>query len=193
MVLLSEIVQTFILADFCYYYVKIVVNGQLLVSLPPDFEVSLAYESDDFVPPGVVSPTFAQYAVSSLTDASVKYSGRNLSSPIKASLHFSLCRSGIFSLDRVDAVIEVSEWVKIPKKKLTVENSTSEFPNITVEGSPQNVSEETADNLNSEGGLNITDSSVDNQNSTDLIVFQHVLGANSEMNLLYLCKDKFEQ
>ncbi|KAL8102030.1 hypothetical protein AgCh_033802 [Apium graveolens] len=35
MVLLSEIVQTFILADFCYYYVKSVVNGQLLVSLPP--------------------------------------------------------------------------------------------------------------------------------------------------------------
>ncbi|XP_059626241.1 uncharacterized protein LOC132269167 [Cornus florida] len=35
MVLLSEIVQTFILADFCYYYVKSVLNGQLLVSLPP--------------------------------------------------------------------------------------------------------------------------------------------------------------
>ncbi|XP_057473391.1 uncharacterized protein LOC130761837 [Actinidia eriantha] len=35
MVLLSEIVQTFILADFCYYYIKSVVNGQLLMSLPP--------------------------------------------------------------------------------------------------------------------------------------------------------------
>uniref|UniRef100_A0A5B7BTF8 ER lumen protein-retaining receptor C28H8.4 n=1 Tax=Davidia involucrata TaxID=16924 RepID=A0A5B7BTF8_DAVIN len=35
MVLLSEIVQTFILADFCYYYIKSVVNGQLLISLPP--------------------------------------------------------------------------------------------------------------------------------------------------------------
>ncbi|XP_071716436.1 uncharacterized protein [Rutidosis leptorrhynchoides] len=34
-VLLAEVVQTFILADFCYYYVKSVVNGQLLVSLPP--------------------------------------------------------------------------------------------------------------------------------------------------------------
>ncbi|KAJ7530708.1 hypothetical protein O6H91_14G015800 [Diphasiastrum complanatum] len=33
-VLLSEIVQTFILADFCYYYVKSVVDGQLLVRLP---------------------------------------------------------------------------------------------------------------------------------------------------------------
>ncbi|KAM7527438.1 hypothetical protein LguiB_030848 [Lonicera macranthoides] len=34
MVLLSEIVQTFILADFCYYYIKSAVNGQTLVSLP---------------------------------------------------------------------------------------------------------------------------------------------------------------
>ncbi|KAK9069376.1 hypothetical protein SSX86_011279 [Deinandra increscens subsp. villosa] len=34
-VLLAEMVQTFILADFCYYYVKSVVNGQLLVTLPP--------------------------------------------------------------------------------------------------------------------------------------------------------------
>ena len=33
MVLLSEIVQTFILADFYYYYVKSVVNGQLVVRL----------------------------------------------------------------------------------------------------------------------------------------------------------------
>ncbi|GLJ33168.1 hypothetical protein SUGI_0667830 [Cryptomeria japonica] len=34
MVLLSEVVQTFILADFCYYYVKSVVGGQLVVRLP---------------------------------------------------------------------------------------------------------------------------------------------------------------
>ncbi|PWA44191.1 ER lumen protein retaining receptor family protein [Artemisia annua] len=34
-VLLAEGIQTFILADFCYYYVKSVVNGQLIVSLPP--------------------------------------------------------------------------------------------------------------------------------------------------------------
>eukprot|EP00850_Spirogloea_muscicola_P010981 SM000066S20456 [mRNA] locus=s66:437686:440212:- [translate_table: standard] len=34
MVLLSEIVQTFILADFCYYYVKSAIEGQLMVRLP---------------------------------------------------------------------------------------------------------------------------------------------------------------
>lgn len=34
MVLLAEIVQTFILADFCYYYVKSMVGGHLVLRLP---------------------------------------------------------------------------------------------------------------------------------------------------------------
>ncbi|OMO75401.1 ER lumen protein retaining receptor [Corchorus olitorius] len=34
LVLLSEVVQTFILADFCYYYVKSVVGGHLVVRIP---------------------------------------------------------------------------------------------------------------------------------------------------------------
>ena len=34
MVLLSEIVQTMILADFCYYYVKAYATGVELVQLP---------------------------------------------------------------------------------------------------------------------------------------------------------------
>lgn len=34
MVLLSEIVQTFILADFCYYYIRSVMEGQMMVRLP---------------------------------------------------------------------------------------------------------------------------------------------------------------
>ncbi|KAF5192372.1 Er lumen protein retaining receptor [Thalictrum thalictroides] len=34
MVLISEIVQTFILADFCYYYMKSLVGGQLVLRLP---------------------------------------------------------------------------------------------------------------------------------------------------------------
>ncbi|XP_057973148.1 uncharacterized protein LOC131161416 [Malania oleifera] len=34
LVLLSEVVQTFILADFCYYYVKSLVGGQLVLRLP---------------------------------------------------------------------------------------------------------------------------------------------------------------
>lgn len=34
-----------------------------------DFEVSLAYESKDLLPPGTTSLTFAQYAVEGLADA----------------------------------------------------------------------------------------------------------------------------
>ncbi|KAI4318925.1 hypothetical protein MLD38_032578 [Melastoma candidum] len=55
-----------------------------------NFEVSLAYESEDLLPPSVLSPVFARYSVSGLADAAEKYSSRNLSSPLKANLHFSL-------------------------------------------------------------------------------------------------------
>uniref|UniRef100_M1BUK2 ER lumen protein retaining receptor n=1 Tax=Solanum tuberosum TaxID=4113 RepID=M1BUK2_SOLTU len=34
MIILAEIVQTFVLADFCYYYVKSVMQGQMMVRLP---------------------------------------------------------------------------------------------------------------------------------------------------------------
>ncbi|XP_061965182.1 heat shock 70 kDa protein 17-like [Populus nigra] len=123
-----------------------------------DFEVSLAYESD-LLPPSVTSPIFAQYAVSGLTDASEKYSSRNLSSPIKANLHFSLSKSGILSLDRADAVIEISEWVEVPKKNLTVENTTTTSPNLTLESDTKNTTEESDVNLNSDG---VTDNSFNN-------------------------------
>ncbi|XP_037494451.1 heat shock 70 kDa protein 17 [Jatropha curcas] len=119
-----------------------------------DFDVLLAYETEDLLPPGTVSAIFAKYAVSGLTDASEKYSSRNLSSPIKANLHFSLSRSGILSLDRADAVIEISEWVEVPKKNLTVDNTTATSPNISVETGAKNVSEESGENLQSNGGIN---------------------------------------
>ncbi|EPS73225.1 hypothetical protein M569_01528, partial [Genlisea aurea] len=104
-----------------------------------DFEVSLAYENE--VPPGSSSNTFAKYDVLGLTDASEKYSSRNLSSPIKANLHFSLSRSGVFSLDRAEVVIEITEWVDVPRKNLTVDNSTSASPNAT-DAESNNVSDE---------------------------------------------------
>ncbi|XWS57081.1 hypothetical protein CRYUN_Cryun09bG0140900 [Craigia yunnanensis] len=84
-----------------------------------DFEVSLAYDREDLLPPGISSPVFAHY------------SARNLSSPIKTNLHFSLSRSGILSLDQAEAVIQISEWIEVPKRNLTVENLTS--PNISVD------------------------------------------------------------
>ncbi|AEE83781.1 heat shock protein 70 (Hsp 70) family protein [Arabidopsis thaliana] len=107
--------------------------------LDKDFDVSLAYESEGILPPGTTSPVFAQYSVSGLADASEKYSSRNLSAPIKANLHFSLSRSGILSLDRGDAVIEITEWVDVPKKNVTIDsNTTTSTGNATDENSQEN-------------------------------------------------------
>lgn len=128
-----------------------------------DFEVSLAYESEGLLPPGVSSHTFAQYAVAGLTDASEKYSARNLSSPIKATLHFSLSRSGILSLDRADAVVEITEWVEVPKVNLTAESSTSASPNITVEAGSVNTTEESNNGIS-----NTSNSDSKEESTTDL-------------------------
>lgn len=69
-----------------------------------------------------------------------------MSSPIKANLHYSLSRSGILSLDKADAVIEYSEWVKVPKKNLTVENnSTSASPNASPEANGNSTVEGSSD------------------------------------------------
>ncbi|KAG8364527.1 hypothetical protein BUALT_Bualt18G0006400 [Buddleja alternifolia] len=133
-----------------------------------DFEVSLAYESETLLPPGASSLTFAQYDVLGLTDASEKYSSRNLSSPIKASLHFSLSRSGIFTLDRADAVVEITEWVEVPRKNITADNSTSASANSTDAGDG-NASEESNDKLETNNGNdNISDSGVNDSSPVDL-------------------------
>lgn len=133
-----------------------------------DFDVSLSYEDEDLLPPGVSSPRFAQYAVSGLADASAKYSPRNLSSPIKANLHFSLSRSGILSLDRADAVIEITEWIEVPKVNVTLENSSAASPNISVETSPRNASEDSNENLHADGGIDKTSNATENQSDKDL-------------------------
>lgn len=97
-----------------------------------------------------------------------RYSSRNLSSPIKASLHFSLSKSGIFSLDRVEAVIEITEWVEVPRKNLTVDNSTSASANIT-EADARSASEESSDKLETNNGnSNISDSTANDSSPVDL-------------------------
>ncbi|KAB2625383.1 heat shock 70 kDa protein 17-like [Pyrus ussuriensis x Pyrus communis] len=44
-----------------------------------------------------------------------------------------------------NAVIEVSEWVEVPKKNLSVENSTNVAPNISTETGAQNGRLETSE------------------------------------------------
>lgn len=172
-----------------------------------DFEVSLAYESEELLPPGVTSPVFAQYAVLGLSDAAEKYeltnsfstsgnyffacywcytklavnsgfyvgiilfsrySSKNLSSPIKANLHFSLSRSGILSLDRADAVVEFSEWVEVPRKNLTVENSTTASPNVSLEANT--TTEESIDKATIDSATSSTNNTtVEEKGSEDVI------------------------
>lgn len=75
-----------------------------------------------------------------------------MSSPIKANLNFALSRSGILSLDRAVAVIEITEWVEVPRKNLTIDNSTSDSLNLTLETGGRNSSEESSEKLQTDGG-----------------------------------------
>ncbi|KAH9287774.1 hypothetical protein KI387_031891 [Taxus chinensis] len=128
------------------------------VSYSRDFELSLLYDPSDILPPGVSSGKIAAYQVSGLTETHAKYAARNLSSPIKTNLHFSLSRSGLVSFDRAETVIEVSEWIEVPAKNLTVENSTSISSNATTESSsnPGSSSEKGEGDFGVEGSENNT-------------------------------------
>jgi len=59
----------------------------------------------------------------------------------------------VVSFDRVETVIEVSEWVDVPVKNLTAENSTSILSNASSESStsPTSSSEKEEGNLSGEG------------------------------------------
>lgn len=67
-------------------------------------------------------------------------------------------------MDRADAVIEITEWVEVPKKNLTVENATSS-PNISLETGTENSSEGSNENLHSDGDtINSSNSTVEEPN-----------------------------
>ncbi|XP_010540828.1 PREDICTED: heat shock 70 kDa protein 17-like [Tarenaya hassleriana] len=138
--------------------------------LSKDFDVSLAYETEDLLPPGTTSPVFAQYSVSGLADTTEKYSSRNLSAPIKANLHFSLSRSGILSLDRADAVIEITEWVEVPKKNMTIDNKTTTATvNTSAEAASDENSQESKENLQADvGNSTASNSTAEEPNVVDL-------------------------
>ena len=74
------------------------------------------------------------------------------------------------SFDRADAVVEITEWVEVPKKNLTVENATSVSPNTSSETGAQNSSAESNDNLKTDDGENnnTSNSTVEEQGTADL-------------------------
>ncbi|XP_020268798.1 heat shock 70 kDa protein 17 isoform X2 [Asparagus officinalis] len=134
-----------------------------------DFEVTLSYDSANELPPGFPSNNFAQFSVSGLTEANEKYATRNLSAPIKANLHFSLSRSGIISFDRAEAVIEITEWIEVPKKNKTLESNITNILNVSSEANPENNSQNKQESLNVESETdNSTNSNHEGQDSVDV-------------------------
>ncbi|XP_074558415.1 heat shock 70 kDa protein 17-like [Curcuma longa] len=138
-----------------------------------DFEASLSYDKAGELPPGVSSYKFAEYSILGLSEASEKYSTHNISSPIKANLHFSLSRSGILSLDRADAAIEISEWVEVPKKNPTTDNSTGSF-NASSETSTGTISQDSAETLKAAEDNDISSNSTESEKEA-IIVTEKIL------------------
>lgn len=60
-----------------------------------------------------------------------RYKNQNQSAPMKTVLHFSLDRSGVVALDRVEQVVEVSEWIDVVDP---LANITSLLANLTANG-----------------------------------------------------------
>ncbi|KAE8791492.1 Luminal-binding protein 1 [Hordeum vulgare] len=81
-------------------YVKDESTDQLFRSIKhtKDFDVSLSYDKASELPPGVLSHKFAEYAISGLTETS----------------------------EKAEAVIEITEWVEVPKKNVTLETNTTD-------------------------------------------------------------------
>lgn len=72
-------------------------------------------------------------------------------------------------MDRADAVFEISEWVEVAKRNLTLENSTTTSPNISVEADVKSSSNENNDNLHVDGGFNnISKSNMEENTTMDL-------------------------
>ncbi|KAG8071686.1 hypothetical protein GUJ93_ZPchr0006g42051 [Zizania palustris] len=98
-----------------------------------------------------------------------RYGSRNLFAPIKVNLHFSLSRSGIISLDRAEAVIEITEWVEVPKKNLTLEsNSTGQ--NLSKEAGSANGTSDSKENLSSDSDADKSRTPIDKNNAQDIIM-----------------------
>lgn len=97
-----------------------------------------------------------------------RYSTRNISAPIKASLHFSLSRSAIISLDRAEAVIEITEWVEVPKKNVTVDTNSTNTLNSSSEASPESSSFDSNGNSSAEGDAKNSKSAAEEQPNTEV-------------------------
>ncbi|BFI40486.1 hypoxia up-regulated 1 [Marchantia polymorpha subsp. ruderalis] len=108
-----------------------------------DFKVALKYDAT-LLPPGVISPEVATYQITGVADAANKYASYNVSAPLKTSLHFSLSRSGVISLDKAETVVEISEWYEVPVANATTDVNATVEAKSTEEGagSPEEAKDE---------------------------------------------------
>ncbi|GJM86611.1 hypothetical protein PR202_ga02488 [Eleusine coracana subsp. coracana] len=103
-----------------------------------DFDVSLNYDKAYELPPGVSSHRFAEYSVSGLADAS----------------------------EKAEAVIEITEWVEVPKKVLTLESNTTN--QNSSEAGVTNSTADTKENLSSSSDTN-SSTTIDESNAQETV------------------------
>jgi hypoxia up-regulated 1 len=78
-----------------------------------------------------------------------------------------LSRSGIIALDRAEAVIEITEWVEVPKKILTLESNITN-QNSSFEVGVANSTADSNENLSS-GSDNNSSTPIDEGNVQEII------------------------
>jgi len=84
-----------------------------------------------------------------------------------------LSRSGIIALDRAEAVIEITEWVEVPKKILTLESNITN-QNSSSEVGAANSTTDSKENLSSGSDTN-SSTSTDESNNAQEIITEKVL------------------
>ncbi|KAI5072480.1 hypothetical protein GOP47_0012586 [Adiantum capillus-veneris] len=124
-----------------------------------DFKVTLFYDPAESFPPGISSKEIAVFEVLGVTEAYIKYESRNLTSPMKTNLHFTLSRSGVLSFDRAETVVEFSEWIEVPVKNPNETKATLEKPGLSSENGLESKIDDEADNsTDAKDSLNTTTS-----------------------------------
>ncbi|CAI7729649.1 unnamed protein product [Closterium sp. NIES-54] len=80
-----------------------------------DFTLSFLYDEEQGLPPRwPKGAPISTLHVSGVAKGIAKYSGYNLTHPIRASLHFHLTRSGTVGLEKAELVVDFSEWIEVP-------------------------------------------------------------------------------
>ena len=83
-----------------------------------------------------------------------------------------MSRSGIIALDRAEAVIEITEWVEVPKKILTLESNITN-QNSSSEVGAANSTADSKENLSS--GSNTNSSTLIDESNAQEIITEKVL------------------